>query len=314
MRSTASRRSKWGDDDAEPLGEVKRRQFEDVSDEEVSRADPQFHANNGVRTVVGAVGDVQGVRMLLKQGYRGVYVSRSFAVRHGLISRKERPGFGGYGGLVMLGNVPITVGEKTALHPVMLSEEQHFDVVLGRSWIEKMNIKWVTLTGVRKANIQGRPLGPHGAHLHGHRRDHPVRPCCAPRREGTDYHHHLEHYRLDRGTAARSLYLSFIILVPQIVRDTSIHLACKMSHSSISLYDRCMNASAVAGRSWGVGHRAGRKAETTAMPIHVAELRGSNVTARYCDCDYPTAKTTLNSTSLVELHSFWPLLLLTPSL
>lgn len=101
----------------------------------------QFHANNGVRTVVGAVGDVQGVRMLLKQGYRGVYVSRSFAVRHGLISRKERPGFGGYGGLVMLGNVPITVGEKTALHPVMLSEEQHFDVVLGRSWIEKMNIK-----------------------------------------------------------------------------------------------------------------------------------------------------------------------------
>lgn len=31
MRSTASRRSKWGDDDAEPLGDVKRRQFEEVS-------------------------------------------------------------------------------------------------------------------------------------------------------------------------------------------------------------------------------------------------------------------------------------------
>lgn len=31
MRSTTSRKSKWGDDDAEPLGDVKRRQFEDVS-------------------------------------------------------------------------------------------------------------------------------------------------------------------------------------------------------------------------------------------------------------------------------------------
>lgn len=31
MRSTASRRSKWGDDDAKPLGDVKRRQFDDVS-------------------------------------------------------------------------------------------------------------------------------------------------------------------------------------------------------------------------------------------------------------------------------------------
>lgn len=31
MRSTTSRKSKWGDDNAEPLGDVKRRQFEDVS-------------------------------------------------------------------------------------------------------------------------------------------------------------------------------------------------------------------------------------------------------------------------------------------
>jgi hypothetical protein len=30
-RSTRSHRSKWGDDDAEPLGDVKRRQFDDVS-------------------------------------------------------------------------------------------------------------------------------------------------------------------------------------------------------------------------------------------------------------------------------------------
>jgi hypothetical protein len=48
---------------------------------------------------------------------------------------------GGYTGLKILGNVPITVGSRTAVHNVMLSEEQHFDVVLGRQWVEKMVIK-----------------------------------------------------------------------------------------------------------------------------------------------------------------------------
>ncbi|WOO82821.1 uncharacterized protein LOC62_04G006307 [Vanrija pseudolonga] len=128
-RSTRSRRSKWGDDDAEPLGDVKRRQFE------------EFHANNGVRTVVGKVGPVENVRMLLKQGHKGVYISRAFATRHGMIPRKQQPGHAGYSGLQMLGSVPITVGSRTAYHPAMLSEEQHFDVVLGRTWLERMNIK-----------------------------------------------------------------------------------------------------------------------------------------------------------------------------
>jgi hypothetical protein len=40
----------------------------------------------------------------------------------------------GYAGLVNLGSIPITVGSKTASHPVMLSEETNFDCVLGRSW------------------------------------------------------------------------------------------------------------------------------------------------------------------------------------
>ena len=35
-----------------------------------------FHATNGVRTVLGDIGPVKGVRMLLKAGYRHVYVSR----------------------------------------------------------------------------------------------------------------------------------------------------------------------------------------------------------------------------------------------
>jgi hypothetical protein len=26
----------------------------------------------------------------------------------------------------------------------MISEEAHFDVVLGRSWVERMNVKWVS--------------------------------------------------------------------------------------------------------------------------------------------------------------------------
>jgi hypothetical protein len=36
--STRSRRSKWGDDDAEPLGDTKRRQFNEVSQLPASRA------------------------------------------------------------------------------------------------------------------------------------------------------------------------------------------------------------------------------------------------------------------------------------
>lgn len=80
-RSTYSRRSKWGDDDAEPLGDVKRREFE------------AFHANNGVRTVVGKVGNVQNVRMLLKAGHRHIYLSRVFAIRHGLIPKKVCGGY-----------------------------------------------------------------------------------------------------------------------------------------------------------------------------------------------------------------------------
>ncbi|KAJ9101483.1 hypothetical protein QFC19_005134 [Naganishia cerealis] len=101
----------------------------------------EFHNENGVRTVVGKVGNVDGVRMLLKQGYRHVYVSRPFALKNGLIPKTSGMGTYGYAGLVNLGQLPITVGSKTASHPVMLSEETNFDCVLGRSWMEKMGIK-----------------------------------------------------------------------------------------------------------------------------------------------------------------------------
>jgi len=50
-------------------------------------------------------------------------------------------GAAGYAGLKSLGNVSITVGSHTAQHTALINEEQHFDVVLGRSWMERMNVK-----------------------------------------------------------------------------------------------------------------------------------------------------------------------------
>jgi hypothetical protein len=97
--------------------------------------------------------------MLLKSGYRHVYVSRKFAIKHGFIPRDAAPGYYGYGGLVNIGKWPITVKpasspnshantssdkrnkEKPALLNVYLSEEQHFEVVLGRSFFERRQIQ-----------------------------------------------------------------------------------------------------------------------------------------------------------------------------
>jgi hypothetical protein len=108
------------------------------------------------------------VRMLLKSGYRHVYISRKFAMKHGFIPADAAPGHYGYGGLVNIGTWPITLTPSSAFassHPptpitdrkgpelhtstgpkptqiaVYLSEEPHFDVVLGRSFFEKRSIK-----------------------------------------------------------------------------------------------------------------------------------------------------------------------------
>lgn len=101
--------------------------------------------------------------MLLKVGYRHVYISRKFALRHGFIPADAAPGHYGYGGLVNLGKWPITLlaaATSTPLGPkvgvsangkppkpktvsilVYLSEEPHFDVVLGRSFFERRQIR-----------------------------------------------------------------------------------------------------------------------------------------------------------------------------
>lgn len=101
------------------------------------------------------------MRMLLKSGHRHVYISRKFALKHGFIPADAAPGHYGYGGLVNLGKWPITLSPatppevgvstngnaqpppkpKTVSIPVYLSEEPHFDVVLGRSFFERRQIR-----------------------------------------------------------------------------------------------------------------------------------------------------------------------------
>jgi hypothetical protein len=55
---------------------------------------------NGVRTVIGTIGQVPNVRMLLKSDHRHVYVARKFAILHGLVPKEASPGQFGYTGLV----------------------------------------------------------------------------------------------------------------------------------------------------------------------------------------------------------------------
>jgi hypothetical protein len=43
--------------------------------------------------------------------------------------------------VLSIGKLPITVGQTKTTHAAYLSEESHFDVVLGRSFMEKRQIK-----------------------------------------------------------------------------------------------------------------------------------------------------------------------------
>ncbi|KAJ3492145.1 hypothetical protein NLI96_g224 [Meripilus lineatus] len=101
----------------------------------------KFQNESGVRTIMGSIGPVNNVRMLLRSGYRHVYISRKFALKHGFIPSDASPGHYGYGGLVNIGSWPITVGRTRTTHAVYLSEEAHFDVVLGRAFFEKRQVK-----------------------------------------------------------------------------------------------------------------------------------------------------------------------------
>ncbi|GLB34693.1 hypothetical protein LshimejAT787_0202580 [Lyophyllum shimeji] len=153
QRTKASRRTNHGNGDVEEVDKTPRhkKEFE------------KFHGENGVRTVMGSIGPVQNVRMLLRAGYRHVYISRKFAIKHGFIPKDAAPGHYGYGGLVNIGTWPITLTPSSTFnaHPgeppesqaakrkpreptlisVFLAEEPHFDVVLGRSFFEKRQIR-----------------------------------------------------------------------------------------------------------------------------------------------------------------------------
>ncbi|KAJ7582926.1 hypothetical protein C8J56DRAFT_236293 [Mycena floridula] len=177
-KTKGSRRSVTADDDEPSF----KKDFE------------KFHSENGVRTVTGSIGPVQNVRMLLKSGYRHVYISRKFATKHGFIPNDATPGHYGYSGLVNIGTWPITLNpsaripssKKTIVAPapapveaglllgvpstsshigqassskskgsthhtaggpkvvemsIYLAEEPHFDVVLGRAFFERRQIR-----------------------------------------------------------------------------------------------------------------------------------------------------------------------------
>lgn len=51
--------------------------------------------------------------MLLKAGYRHVYVARKFAIKHGFIPPDAAPGNYGYGGLVSIGAWPVTLAPSS---------------------------------------------------------------------------------------------------------------------------------------------------------------------------------------------------------
>lgn len=101
----------------------------------------EFHSQLGVRLLKGSLGPVQDVPMMLKSGYRHVYVSRSFALNHGFIPKDTTPGTYGFNGITNLGKWPVQVGSKAVSCTVMLAEDSYFPVILGRSFMEKRGVR-----------------------------------------------------------------------------------------------------------------------------------------------------------------------------
>lgn len=101
----------------------------------------EFHSQLGVRLLKGSLGPVQDVPMMLKSGYRHVYVSRSFALNHGFIPKDTTPGTYGFNGITNLGKWPVQVGSKAVPCTVMLAEDSYFPVILGRSFMEKRGVR-----------------------------------------------------------------------------------------------------------------------------------------------------------------------------
>lgn len=129
------------------------------------------------------------VRMLLKSGHRQIYLSRQFAIKHGFLPKKFGAANGGfaYAGILPLpGPITLTIGSRTSAHKAYVTEENKFDVILGRAWIEKMGVKWVFILLIfrsflptpadmviplkKKKKKQDRSPRPDRPHLYGYRR------------------------------------------------------------------------------------------------------------------------------------------------
>jgi hypothetical protein len=129
IRSGRTGKSKGGQTDAASVTPSHKTAFQ------------EFHAQLGVRLLKGSLGPVDDVPMMLKSGYRHVYVSRSFALNHGFIPKDTTPGTYGFNGITNLGKWPVKVGSKSVACTVMLAEDSYFPVVLGRSFFEKRKIR-----------------------------------------------------------------------------------------------------------------------------------------------------------------------------
>jgi hypothetical protein len=129
MKSGRTGKSKGGQTDAASMTPSHKIAFQ------------EFHAQLGVRLLKGSLGPVDDVPMMLKSGYRHVYVSRSFALNHGFIPKDTTPGTYGFNGITNLGKWPVKVGSRSVACTVMLAEDSYFPVVLGRSFFEKRKIR-----------------------------------------------------------------------------------------------------------------------------------------------------------------------------
>lgn len=137
----------------------------------------EFHSTLGVRLLKGSLGPVQDVPMMLKSGYRHVYVSRSFALNHGFIPKDTTPGTYGFNGITNLGKWPVQVGSKAVPCTVMLAEDSYFPVILGRSFMEKRGVRTGECGGdgvcdseSASADTPCRPDRHDERHVHGQRR------------------------------------------------------------------------------------------------------------------------------------------------
>lgn len=119
----------------------------------------EFHSQLGVRLLKGSLGPVHDVPMMLKSGYRHVYVSRSFALNHGFIPKDTTPGTYGFNGITNLGKWPVQIGSKAVSCTVMLAEDSYFPVILGRHFQELRQIRFdpIDMTSVVFMDTGERP-------------------------------------------------------------------------------------------------------------------------------------------------------------